>query len=110
MDRKKNTAHTINALIMLLMITFVFSAVFPDYSEERQTVNMEEADMDGEESNEEKKETTEQKEKFQQDFAHINNLLFESLDRRNHLSNVLLLQELCLPVITPPPDQLTSDC
>ncbi|MEP2274106.1 MAG: hypothetical protein ABJH98_01550 [Reichenbachiella sp.] len=110
MRRKKITDTAINTLIMLLMVTFVISSVFPDYSLERQTVNMEEADLDGEESSEEKKENKEQKENFQQDVAHGNSMLFIQQGKLSHLLNVLTLQELCLPVITPPPDQLTADC
>ena len=106
MHRKKFTDTAINALIIVMMVSFVISDVFPDYSLEQPTVNMEEADLDGEESSEEKKENSEQKEKFQQDISHAHGLLFESQDSRSHLSNDLLLQELCLPVITPPPDRL----
>lgn len=106
MHRKKFTDTAINSLIIIMMVSFVISDVFPDYSLEQQTVSMEEADLDGEESSEEKKENSEQKEKFQQDISHAHGLLFVSNDSQNHLSNDLLLQELCLPVITPPPDQL----
>ncbi|MDW3211446.1 MAG: hypothetical protein ABJO02_17975 [Reichenbachiella sp.] len=106
MHRKKFTDTAINSLIIVMMISFVISDVFPDYSLEQQTVNMEEADLDGEESSEEKKESSEQKEKFQQDISHAHGLIFEAQDKRGHLSNDLLLQELCLPVITPPPDRL----
>lgn len=110
MQRKKTTNSAINALIIFMMITFVISAVFPDYSLEKQTVNMEEADMDGQESSEEKKENKEQKENFQEGFSNAINLPMELLDKRSQRTNTLTLKELYLPVITPPPDQMTFGC
>lgn len=107
MQRKKIIKGAIDSLIVLLMISFVISDVFPDYSFEQQTVKMEETDLDGEESSEEKKENEEQKKNFQEDFLHASSLLFESTAKSGQLSGLLLLQELCLPVITPPPDQLS---
>ena len=110
MQRKKIIKATIESLIILVMISFVISDVFPDYSCEQQTVKMEETDLDGEESSEEKKENEEQKKNIQHDFSQASSLLFECRDKGGQLSVFLLLQELCLPVITPPPDQLTLDC
>lgn len=111
MQRKKITKVAMDSLIIILMVSFVISAIFPDYSEE-QTVKIEETDFDGEESSEEKKESEEneeQKKNFQQNFEHASSLLFENQNRSDYLANALVLQELYLPVTTPPPDQLTSD-
>lgn len=110
MQRTKITRTAIDSLIILLMISFVISDVFPDYSNEQQTVKMEETDLDGEESSEEKKENEEQKKNFQEDFLNASSYLFESQDISSQRSNMMMLQELCLPVITPPPDLLTKTC
>jgi len=110
MQRNKITNSAINALIFFMMITFVISAVFPDYSLEKPTVNMEEADMDGQESSEEKKENKEEKESFHEDFSNAITLQIELRDKSNQISNTLILQELYLPVITPPPDLINPGC
>ena len=107
MQRKKITKLAIDSMIIILMASFVISAVLPDYTFEKQSVNLEEADLDGEESNEEKTENEEQKKNLHEDFMHAYSFLKESHEINNNFTIQLLLQELCLPVITPPPDQLT---
>lgn len=96
----------INALIVCMTILFVVSAVFPDYTQEQQSVNIEEADMDGQESNEEKKENKE-KDNFHESLSNELKLQLDQKDLYNLMPSAFTLQELCLPVITPPPDQLT---
>ena len=110
MQRKKTTNSAVNALIIFMMITFVISAVFPDYSLEKQTVNIDETDMDGQESNEEKKENKEQKENLQQDFPKTIMRSFEQKNSKKNLNHFISLQEHYLPVITPPPDYMTDMC
>lgn len=87
------------------MTAFVITAVFPDYQSETNNVNIEEADMDGNESSEEKKETKEDKENLHHGMGSIE-LAFELEHILKHPEHAPLLLELYLPVITPPPDSV----
>ncbi|MEO9966204.1 MAG: hypothetical protein ABJF11_10470 [Reichenbachiella sp.] len=109
MSKKEITNIANQALVILLMITFVISAIVPDYGSP-QTINIEEADLDGQESNEEKKESKEDKENINHNFRHS---IVLPDGKENVLKHPLLspdFQELYLPVITPPPDPLDSPC
>lgn len=98
------------SLIIFLMIMFVISAVVPEFSLGIQTVNVEEADVDGQESSEEKKEHKEDKENFNQDGKSSFGTPLREASVIKRTDHSPMLQELYLPVITPPPDDRDDDC
>ncbi|UXX81247.1 hypothetical protein N7E81_09075 [Reichenbachiella carrageenanivorans] len=107
MNKTKFTKAATHALVILMTISFVISAVLPDYNTLRQKANMEEADMDGQSSSEEKKENKEHKESLQYDIYQADNLAFVFKNLGNTMRFIPLFQQRYLPVITPPPDHMT---
>ncbi|MEO9804153.1 MAG: hypothetical protein ABJF04_12935 [Reichenbachiella sp.] len=110
MSKKEITSLVSQSLIIFLMITFVISAVVPDFSLDVQNVNVEEADMDGQESSEEKKESKEDKENINHDLRNSVEISSGQENILKHPERCPLHQELYLPVITPPPDQTRVFC
>lgn len=107
MYKTKFTNAATHALVILMTISFVISAVLPDYNTLRQKANMEETDMDGQSSSEEKKENKEHKESLQYDIYRAENIAFVYKNLSNSLGFIPLFQQRYLPVITPPPDHMT---
>lgn len=98
----------IRSLLILLMASFVLSTLYPCISGETPSVNLEEIDMDGQESNEEQKEKEENKESIQHDFLLSFGLPIKQYSILKNKECMLIMKELYLPVITPPPDIATS--
>lgn len=100
----------IRSLLILVVLSFVISSVCPYVSQQTPTVNLEETDMDSQESSEEHKEKEENKESIRHDLLCAVLLTFKLDSVLSKKEHTPVLKELYLPVLTPPPDTTTGTC